>query len=145
MTGNLVQAANTQVLLTNGALAKNVFWQVAGYAHVLEGAHMEGNLLVKTDVLFATGSSLNGRVLAQTACTLQMATIVSTEPAANNGKGGGKGPSKGGVGIIFSSVVVGLFFVGSIGYIVRAQLTKRVEQPQPSTLTLTPMPAHEEI
>jgi hypothetical protein len=37
---------------------------------------MEGILLVKTDVTFVTGSSLNGRVLAQTACALQKATIV---------------------------------------------------------------------
>jgi hypothetical protein len=31
--------------------------------------------LVKTAVTFVTGSSLNGRVLAQTACVLQSATI----------------------------------------------------------------------
>jgi hypothetical protein len=65
--------------LTNGALAKNIFWQVAGYVNVGEGAHMEGILLVKTAVTFVTGSSLNGRVLAQTACVLQMATI--TQPS----------------------------------------------------------------
>jgi hypothetical protein len=43
------------------------------------GAHMEGILLVKTAVLFETDSSLTGRVLAQTTCDLQSATIV--EPA----------------------------------------------------------------
>jgi len=43
------------------------------------GAHMEGILLVKTDVTFITGSSLNGRVLAQTACVLQSATIVQPD------------------------------------------------------------------
>jgi hypothetical protein len=75
MTGNLKQAANTEVILTGGALAKNIFWQVAGAVTVGAGAHMEGILLVKTDVLFETGSSLSGRVLAQTACNLQKATI----------------------------------------------------------------------
>jgi hypothetical protein len=79
ITGNLSQAANTQVLLSNGALAKNIFWQVAGQVQVGAGAHMEGILLVKTEVLFETSSSLNGRVLAQTACNLQKATI--TKPA----------------------------------------------------------------
>jgi hypothetical protein len=78
MTGNLWQAANTQVLLTGGALAKNIFWQISGAVAVGAGAHMEGILLVKTDVSFTTGSSLNGRVLAHTACNLQMATI--TQP-----------------------------------------------------------------
>jgi hypothetical protein len=82
--GNLVQAANTQVILRGGALARNVFWQVSGNAKMMAGAHMEGILLVKTDVLFATGSSLYGHVYAQTACNLQMATITKpiTKPAA---------------------------------------------------------------
>ena len=78
MTGNLLVAANVNVILTGGVLAKNIFWQVTGNVKVMAGAHMEGILLVKTDVLFVTGSSLNGRVLAQSACALQMATI--TEP-----------------------------------------------------------------
>jgi len=73
-----VQSANYNVILSNGALAENIFWQVAGHVVVGAGAHMEGILLVQTDVLFETLSSLNGRVLAQTACNLQMATI--TEP-----------------------------------------------------------------
>ena len=77
-TGSLTQAANYDVFLSNGALAENIFWQVAGRVELGAGAHMEGILLVKTDVLFVTGSSLNGRVLTQTACNLQMATI--TEP-----------------------------------------------------------------
>jgi hypothetical protein len=78
MTGNLVQAANYSVLLSGGALAKNIFWQVAGVVNVGAGAHMEGILLVKTSATFMTLSSLNGRILAQTACVLQVATI--TEP-----------------------------------------------------------------
>jgi hypothetical protein len=75
-TGNLFQAANTNVILKDGAEAKNIFWQIAGRSEVSAGAHMEGIVLVKTDALFKTGSSLNGRVFAQTACDLQMATIV---------------------------------------------------------------------
>jgi hypothetical protein len=79
MTGNLMLAAATSVILDGGAQAKNVFWQIAGNVKVKDNAYMKGILLVKTDVLFMTGSTLNGRVLAQTACVLQMATI--TEPA----------------------------------------------------------------
>jgi hypothetical protein len=78
MTGNLIQAANYNVILSNGALAKNIFWQVSGEVTVGAGAHLEGILLVKTEVLFETSSSLNGRVLAQTACNLQKATITQT-------------------------------------------------------------------
>ena len=75
VTGNLWQAAKTRVLLTNGAQAQNVFWQVAGNVQVMAGAHLEGIVLCKTDVTFLTDSSLTGRVLAQTACVLQQTTI----------------------------------------------------------------------
>jgi hypothetical protein len=51
--------------------------QVSGNAVVGAGAHMEGILLVKTDVMFVTGSSLRGHILKQTACNLQMATITN--------------------------------------------------------------------
>jgi hypothetical protein len=59
------------------------FWcvpQVAVEVTVDAGAHMEGILLVHTAVLFKTLSSLNGRVLAQTACDLQIAAI--SQPVA---------------------------------------------------------------
>jgi hypothetical protein len=79
ITGDLKQAVNTKVILTNCARAENIFWQITGYVDVGMGAHLEGILLGKTKAMFKTGSSLYGRVLAQTACTLDMATI--TEPA----------------------------------------------------------------
>jgi hypothetical protein len=78
ITGNLDQVEDTIVYLEGGAKAENIFWQVSGFAHIGARAHMEGILLVQTDVLFETSSSLNGRVLSQTACNLQMATI--TQP-----------------------------------------------------------------
>jgi len=79
IAGNLIQVAGKNMVLAGGAKAKNIFWQVAGQVTVGAGAHMEGILLVKTVATFVTGSSLNGRILAQTACVLQMAVI--TEPA----------------------------------------------------------------
>jgi hypothetical protein len=79
-TGSVVLAAGAEVILLNGALAKNIFWQVAGEVIVGAGAHLEGVLLVKTAAVFNTGASLNGRILVQTAVTLQMAVI--TEPPA---------------------------------------------------------------
>jgi len=75
ITGNLILSANMAIKL-KGVQAKNIFWQVAGHVRVQADAHMKGILLVKTDVLFITGSSLDGRVLAQTACDLQKATII---------------------------------------------------------------------
>ena len=79
MTGNLLQVKKTQVILENGVLAKNIFWQIAGRVVVGADAHLQGILLVQTDVTFKESSSLYGRVLAQTACVLDQATI--TKPA----------------------------------------------------------------
>jgi hypothetical protein len=67
------------VILAGGALASNIVWQVAGSVTVSAGAHIEGIILTKTLAAFLAGSSLNGRVLAQTAVTLISTTI--TQPA----------------------------------------------------------------
>jgi hypothetical protein len=80
MTGNLVVAAGVEVILSGGAKAENIFWQVAGNVAVMAGAQMKGILLVKTDVTFVTKSTLNGRILSQTAVNLQQATITQPVP-----------------------------------------------------------------
>jgi hypothetical protein len=79
VAGTLNQASATRVTLTGGALAKNVFWQVAGAVTIGTTAHFEGVVLAKTLVAVNTGASVNGRLLAQTAVTLQMNTV--NEPA----------------------------------------------------------------
>jgi hypothetical protein len=76
ITGDLL--VNFDVELLNGALASNIFWQVAGEVIVAAGSKMKGILLVKTAVMFETKSELLGRVLTQTHCALQVATI--TQP-----------------------------------------------------------------
>jgi hypothetical protein len=74
-TGNVNQASATNVILTGTATAANVFWQVAGTVAVGANAKMQGVIMAKTDVTFITGSELIGRVLTQTRCDLQKATI----------------------------------------------------------------------
>ena len=71
--------ANAKKVILIGALAKNIFWQVAGGAVVGTGGHFEGILLTKTTGVLQTGASMNGRILAQTAVTLQKATL--TQPS----------------------------------------------------------------
>lgn len=76
IAGDLTQAKTTTVFLTGGAQAKNVFWQVAGTVAMGTTSHMEGVILSKTGVALDNGASVNGRLLAQTAVTLIMNTIV---------------------------------------------------------------------
>ena len=79
VAGTLNQANGTRVTLAGGALPKNIFWQVAGAVTLGTTAHFEGVVLAKTMIAANTGASINGRLLAQTAVTLQMNAI--TQPA----------------------------------------------------------------
>jgi len=79
VAGDLVQANAMKVTLAGGALAKNIFWQVGGSTTLGSNAHFEGIVLSKTLIAVNTGTSVNGRLLAQTAVTLQQNAI--TEPA----------------------------------------------------------------
>ena len=76
ISGGLTMASDKRVTLTGGALASNVFWQVAGAVTVGTGAHIEGQVLGQTGIVMRTGSSANGRLLAQTAVTLATTTVV---------------------------------------------------------------------
>ena len=79
VAGTLNEGNAARVTLTGGALPKNIFWQVAGAVTIGTTAHFEGVVLAKTMVAVNTGASVNGRLLAQTAVTLQMNAI--TQPA----------------------------------------------------------------
>jgi hypothetical protein len=79
VAGTMNQASATRVTLTGGAQAKNVFWQVAGAVTIGTTAHFEGVVLAKTLIAVNTGASVNGRLLAQTAVTLQKNAV--TQPA----------------------------------------------------------------
>jgi hypothetical protein len=79
IAGNINQAAATQVTLAGGALAKNIFWQPAGSVSIGASAHFEGIILSKTLIALKTGASANGRLLSQTAVTLDQNAV--TQPA----------------------------------------------------------------
>jgi hypothetical protein len=81
IAGNLSVAGAKNVILSGGAQAKNVFWQVAGGSGLTlgAGAHFEGIVLAQTAVNTLTAASVNGRLLAQTAVNIQSSTV--TQPA----------------------------------------------------------------
>ena len=76
VTQDLTVANAVSVHLAGGALPQNVFWQVSGFVSLGTTSHMEGIVLTQTEARLATGASINGRLLAQTAVTLDAATVV---------------------------------------------------------------------
>ena len=72
---NLTLSSGAAVKLTGGAVADNVFWQVAGSVDVGTTAHVEGNVITQTSLTLRTGASVNGRLLAQTAVDVDGATV----------------------------------------------------------------------
>src|ERR1035438_9596956 len=79
VAGTLTQANATRVTLKGGALPKNIFWQISGAVAIGTTAHFEGVMLAKTRIAMKTSASANGRLLAQTAVTLQENSV--TQPA----------------------------------------------------------------
>ena len=75
----ITQGNGTHILLTGGALAKNIFWQSTGVVSIGTTAHFEGVILSQTSITLDTGASINGRLLAQTAVTIKSSTV--TQPA----------------------------------------------------------------
>ncbi len=77
---SLTMSSATHVVLTGGAVPRNVFWQVSGLVDLGTMAHCEGVVLSQTSVTLETGASINGRLLAQTAVSLDGNTVVEPAP-----------------------------------------------------------------
>jgi hypothetical protein len=77
---DLTVSAATNVTLTGGAVPKNVFWQVSGSVELGTTAHFEGVVLCATAITLETGASINGRLLAQTAVSLDSSTVAEPAP-----------------------------------------------------------------
>jgi len=75
IAGTFDAASSSRMVLTGGAKASNIFWVIAGATTFGTYSHVEGVFLAKTNIVFQTGSSGNGAFLAQTAVTLDAATI----------------------------------------------------------------------
>ena len=77
---NLTVTNGVRITLAGGAMAKNIFWQVSGEATFGTTSHLEGIVLSQTLIALNTGATANGRLLAQTAVTLDAATVVAPAP-----------------------------------------------------------------
>jgi len=65
MGSTLTTAVNSSVVLTNGADACNVFWQVGSSATLGTTTSFVGNIFALTSITLNNGASVSGRVLAR--------------------------------------------------------------------------------
>ncbi len=82
VAGNLTVGSGAGVQLSGGAQAKNIFWQIAGGVGVALGttSHLEGVVLAAKAISLKNGATVNGRLLAQAAVTLDGNAV--TAPAS---------------------------------------------------------------
>lgn len=100
----LTTASGSDITLTNGAQACNVYWQVGSSATLGTGSTFVGTILALTSISATTGASIDGRLLARNgAVTLDSnqisrstcTTVPSTGGPATGGPTTG-GPATGG-------------------------------------------------
>jgi Ice-binding-like/Bacterial Ig-like domain len=60
-------APGSQVLLTGGAVPKNVFWQLGSSGTIGTYALFQGTIMANQSITLGTGATLNGRALAEKA------------------------------------------------------------------------------
>jgi len=65
MATTLVTTVGRQVILSGGAQAGNVFWQVGSSATIGGSSIFKGNILAYTSIALNTGATLQGRALAR--------------------------------------------------------------------------------
>jgi hypothetical protein len=81
-------AAGSQVILSGGARAANVYWQVGSSATLGANAVFKGNIMAYASITFDAGAALEGRALAQTAAvTLNSNTITRPGPEREEATG----------------------------------------------------------
>lgn len=80
IAGGITQASAARVILTGGALPKNIFWQVADVVDIGTTALMQGVVLAQTAITLKTGATVNGQLLAQSAVTLDANIVTIPAP-----------------------------------------------------------------
>jgi hypothetical protein len=63
----LITSTNTQIILLNGALVKNIYWQVGSAATLGTSSSFMGQILASTSISVDVGVTVVGRLFAQAA------------------------------------------------------------------------------
>lgn len=79
---------DVQITLSDGAVAENIFWQVAGEVNLGESSHFEGIILSETGITMKNRATLNGRMLTLTDINLDENTIIDPQQMASTQRTG---------------------------------------------------------
>jgi hypothetical protein len=81
MASTLTTSIGRQVILSGGAKAANIFWQVGSSATLGALSVFKGNILASTSITLQNSAAVEGRLLARTAAvTLDSNTITLPAP-----------------------------------------------------------------
>jgi hypothetical protein len=75
----LTVGSGVKIILAGGALPSRIFWQVSGAVTLGTTSQFEGVILGQTNIVVQTGASVIGKLLAQTAVTLDHATVINSD------------------------------------------------------------------
>lgn len=81
MASTLTTTSGRAVILSGGAKANNVFWQVGSSATLGTTSSFKGNILAAVSITMNTGATLEGRALTQTGAVALNANTI-TKPAS---------------------------------------------------------------
>jgi hypothetical protein len=76
-TAGLTTASASSVVLTNGAQACNVFWQIGSSATLGAGSRFAGNILATTSISLNAGVTVDGRLLASTGAVTLISDVIT--------------------------------------------------------------------
>jgi len=77
IASTLNTTSDRKIILTGGALASNIFWQVGTSATIGTTSIFKGNILADQSISINTGASIEGRLLARIAAvTINSSTII---------------------------------------------------------------------
>ncbi len=91
ISSTLITQSNTTVLLTGGAQACNVFWQVGSSATLGTGTRFVGTIMASATITANTGATIHGRLLAQTGAVNMDTNTITTSTCASSVSGSGGG------------------------------------------------------
>ncbi|MBD3638800.1 MAG: DUF3494 domain-containing protein [Crocinitomicaceae bacterium] len=78
IASSFTTTSGRKVILSGGAKAANVYWQVGTSATIGTTSNMKGNIIAMQSITFKTGATLNGRAFARSgAVTLEESIITA--------------------------------------------------------------------